>query len=394
MRWHLLLVAFLVTIPFVSAWNSTFHFQPSSGQVLQDIILNYTSNCTTWTFGTFDDGTLVRDFAFFANGSGSIDLQDYLYIDTPSNSTLYLESNCELNVTAYPRYGIYMHPPEIRVFSTESRLVKIPFEKAGKTQFAVNTSWKLVAIYLESNTIYDNGTYVPQLPLRASVLWDDHEVSKNTTGGETLYWMDVSDEMPSGKVILKLAGERAEYITHAYGYALVPHGEDKQSWLIYNHDKGYLFGDGRPWRDIIVRLEFLWKGGDFTLASFTTEDGKELNLRVENGRICLGKFPTKKCSPHRLPKGALKLTVGFQNGYLWVSGEGSEYFHFYTGDEAVALTRFLWGIPQENRYSVEIHAKESTFWKPKRGIKIELTEVLSGTALVISLLAIYMAKRR
>ena len=394
MRWHLLLVVFLVTTPFVSAWNTTFYFQPPSGQVLRDIVLNYTSNCTTWTFGTFDDGRLVREFAFFVNGSGSIDLQDYLYIDTPSNSTLHLESSCELNVTAYPRYGIYMHPPEIRAFSTEFRLVKMPFKKVGKNQFSVNTPWNIVAIYLESNTIYDNGTYVSRLPLRASVLWDDHRVSKNATGGETLYWVDVSDEMPSGNVTLKLAGERAGYITHAYGYALVPHKEDRQWWLIYNYDDGYLFGDGRPWRNILIRLEFLWKGEDFTLASFTTEDGKELNLRVENGRICLGKFPTKKCGPHQLPKGALKLTIGFQNGYLWALGEGSEYFNAYTGDKAAALTRFLWGIPQENRYSVEIHAKESTFWKPKRGIKIGPMEVLSGSALVISLLAIYMARRR
>jgi len=388
-----LLLIFLLSLPTVSVWNATFQFHPSSSRVLDDIVMNYTSECPAWVFGTFDDGTLVQDFAFPVNGSGSIDLQDYLYIKVPSNSTLYLESNCKLNVTVQPRYGIYMHPPEIRAFSTRFRLVRVQFKRIRTTSFEINVPWKVVAIYLEGSTVYDNGTYVPGLPVRVKVLWENGSaVTKDAEKGWPS-WVDVSDEKPSGGVIVELTGERARYVDKVYGYALIPHREDSEWWLIYNYNEGYSFGDGRPWRDILIKVEFLWKGEDFTLASFATQDGKELTLQVEDGRICMGEFPTKKCSSHRLPKGALKLTIGFQNGYLWVLGEGNEYLDVYTGDEAAALTRFLWGIPKDDRYSVEIHAKDSSYWKPKKRMEMGLTEILSGSALVISLLALYLARK-
>ena len=394
MRRSVLLLILLLSLPSVSAWNATFQFHPSPGQVLYDVLINYTAECPSWVFGTFDDGRLVKEFAFFANGSGSVDLQDYLYMEAPSNSTLYLKSNCRLNVAIQPRYGIYMHPPEIRAFLTRFRVVRIPFRKAGENRFEIDTPWRLLTIYLESNTIYHNRTYVPSLPLKVEIIWNNHSVLKNVTGRKLRYWVDVSHEMPRGKVILKLSGAKGKYVSHVYGYALVPHREEQQWWFIYNYKEGCYFGDGRPWREILIKLEFLWRGEDFTLASFTTQDEKELTLQVEDGRICMGEFPTKKCSPHRLPKGALKLTIGFQNGYLWVLGEGDEYLDVYTGDEAAALTRFLWGIPKDDRYSVEIHAKEGSYWKPKKRMEIGWTEILSGSALVISLLALYLTRRR
>lgn len=395
MRCGFPLLVLLLFIPIVSAWNATFQFHPPSGQMLDDIIVNYTTECPSWVFGTFDDGTLMHEFAFFANGSGSVDLQDYLYLDTPSNSTLHLESNCKLNVTVHPRYGIYMHPSEIRALSTKFRLVLIPFKKTGKNRFEIDTPWKIVTVYLGTTTIYDNGTYAPNLPLKVRVSWGNQSVLKTPEGtGPPYYWVDVSDWKPQGRVILELSGKRAEYINSAYGYALVPHGEERQWWVIYNSKKGYYFGDGRPWKDVLIKLEFLWKGEDFTLASFVTQDEKELSLKVEeDGRICMGEFPTKKCGSYRLPKGALKLTVGFQNGYVWVWSDGKVYFDVYTGAEAADPMYLLQGIPKEDRYSVEIHAKDSSYWKPKKSIEIGLAEVLGGSALAISLLALYLSRK-
>lgn len=394
MKRGVLLLIFLLFLPLVSAWNATFQFHPSSDKVLNDVLINYTSECPSWVFGTFDDGRLVQDFAFFVNGSGSVDLQDYLHIEAPSNSTLYLESNCGLNVTVQPRYGIYMHPPEVRAFLTRFRVVKIPFRKVGENKFEIDTPWRLLTLYLEGNTLYHNGTYVPRLPLKVEIIWDNHSLLKNVTGRRLRYRVDVSHETPMGKVILKLSGERAKYISHVYGYALVPHREEKQWWLIYNYKEGYYFGDGRPWREILIGLEFLWRGEDFTLARFTTQDGKELAIKVKDGGVCIGSFPTRTCGPTRLPRGALKLTIGFHDGYLWVLGEGDEYLNVYTGDEAVALTQFLVGIPKDDRYSVEIHAKDSSYWRPKKGTKVGPAEILGGSALVISLLALYIARKR
>ncbi|WP_167728339.1 hypothetical protein [Thermococcus sp. 9N3] len=392
MRRGVLLLALLLSLPWVSAWNATFQFHPSHGQELDDILINYTSECSSWVFGTFDDGSLVQDFAFPVNGSGSVDLQDYLNMGVPSNSTLYLESNCELNVTVHPRYGIYMHPPEVRALSTEFRLVKIPFKKTGEGRFEIETPWKLVAVYLESHTVYDNGTYVSNLPLRVEVSWENQSVLKTPEGRGTYYWVDVSDWKPRGRVILKLSGRRAKYIDSAYGYALVPHREKRQWWLVYNYKEGYYFGDGRPWREILIKLEFLWKGEDFTLASFVTQDEEKLSLKVEGGRVCLEGPHLKKCGS-RIPRGALKLTVGFQSGYLWVLGGGNVYFNEYTGTEAAALINLLWGVPKDDRYSVEIHAKNSSYWKPKKRMEIGLAEILGGSALVISLLALYLSRK-
>ncbi|WP_297516327.1 hypothetical protein [Thermococcus sp.] len=132
MRRGVLLLALLLSLPWVSAWNATFQFHPSPGQELDDILINYTSECSSWVFGTFDDGRLIQDFAFPVNGSGSVDLQDYLYMGVPSNSTLYLESNCELNVTVHPRYGIYMHPPKLERSQRSFVLLRYPSKRLVK----------------------------------------------------------------------------------------------------------------------------------------------------------------------------------------------------------------------------------------------------------------------
>ncbi|WP_297516325.1 hypothetical protein [Thermococcus sp.] len=69
------------------------------------------------------------------------------------------------------------------------------------------------------------------------------------------------------------------------------------------------------------------------------------------------------------------------------------YFNEYTGTEAVALINLLWGVPKDDRYSVEIHAKDSSYWKPTKRMKIELAEILGGSALVISLLTLYLSRK-
>jgi len=387
------LLLILLFLPEVPAWNVTFQFHPSPGQVLDDVVLNYTARCSTWVFGTFDDGTILRDFAFFANGSGSFDLGDYTYIYTPSNSTLYLESDCKLNVTPFPRYEINMRPPEIRVISGKFRLVKIPFKRTGETQFSVKVPWKLVAIYLESSTIYNNSVYVPELPLEVTVSWKYNSITKTNPPGKTFYWVDVSNQTPTGNVTVELFGERAKYIEEVYGYALVPYRKDNQWWLLYDESDGYYLSDGRLWRNVLIHVEFLWRGNDFTLATFTTQEEKKLSLRVKSGGICFGHFPTEECSSTQLQRGGLQLTIGFRNGYLWVRGEGNEYLDVYTGTEAISINQILRGIPKMDRYSIEIHASESVPWKPEKR-RINPNLILSGSSLLMSLLAIVIARKR
>ncbi|WP_367884964.1 hypothetical protein [Thermococcus sp. JCM 11816] len=102
------------------------------------------------------------------------------------------------------------YPPSVsaRYFSDTIRggeyrrylLTKVWFRNLGSGTFRINVPWELIAIYLESDTIYENGTYVPKLPLDVEVSWKGEEIDRTPALAEppASYWIDISEEKPLG----------------------------------------------------------------------------------------------------------------------------------------------------------------------------------------------------
>jgi len=394
----LFLLGVLLTPALTSASNVTVSFHAPPGYILNDATVRYNASCSGWLVGVFNDGTSLQSFALYINRRGKFSLTDYIF-PGGRNPKLYLNSSCPINVSISPEYQPDMFPNTVKGEYRRYLLTKVGLENLGNGTFRINVPWKLVAIYLKSNTIHENGTYVPKLPLNVEVSWDGKEINKTPAPAEppTLYWVDLGDEKPSGEVLVKISGERAKFITGIYGYILIPYQSYYPAMdgfpFISPRQEGCQMEISSYYENVKVEGEFLWRGNDFTLLKFITSHGETKELYVKGGHVCYGKWPRRTCGKASLPKGALKLMVGFNGRYLWVWSDGGDYFETKLNSLGITPVEFLDGIPEGDIYGVNVYAANSVPEEEDNPWD-EASLALSIIAVVISLTALVMSRKK
>lgn len=177
------------------------HFMPPPGYVLDDATVHYNASCTGWVVGVFDDGISLQSFALCINRSGEFRLSSYVFPPREKNPPKpYLNTTCPINVSVTPpQYQPDIFPIRLGEYR-RYLLTKVWFRNLGSGTFRINVPWELIAIYLESDTIYENGTYVPKLPLDVEVSWKGEEIDRTPALAEppASYWIDISEEKPLG----------------------------------------------------------------------------------------------------------------------------------------------------------------------------------------------------
>ncbi|BAD85172.1 hypothetical protein TK0983 [Thermococcus kodakarensis KOD1] len=299
----------------------------------------------------------------------------------------------------YPSVSARYFSDTIRGEYRRYLLTKVWFRNLGSGTFRINVPWELIAIYLESDTIYENGTYVPKLPLDVEVSWKGEEIDRTPALAEppASYWIDISEEKPSGEVFVKVSGERAKFITKVYGYVIIPY----QSYypaiggfpFIFPQHDGYRISIYSYFGNVEVEGEFLWNGSNFTLFKFTTSKGETKELYVKDGRVCYGKWTRRACGRYSLPRGALKLTVGFNRGSLWVWNDGTVYFKTKLDSLGIKSMEFLGGIPSEDIYAVSVYATDRVY-EEKDSPLGRVSLALSFIAVVLSLAALLRSRKK
>jgi hypothetical protein len=400
-RMHLILLLIsLIVAPFgqVSAWNTTIRFHSPEGYIIDDVFIEYNSSCPAWLVGVFDNGISLQSFAIHANLSGEFRLSDYVY-PSGRNATLYLNSSCQVNLSISPEYQPDIFSDTVRGEYRRYLLTKVWFRDLGNGTFGINVPWELIAIYLESDILYENGTYVPKLPLEVEVSWKGREIDRTPALAEppASYWVDISEEKPSGKVFVKVSGERAKFITKVYGYVIVPYQLYYPAIggfpFIFPQHRGCRMSVYSPFGNVEVEGEFLWKGSDFTLLKFITSKGETKELYVKDGRVCYGKWARRTCGKYPLPRGALKLTVGFNEGSLWVWSDGTVYFETKLDSLGIKPVEFLGGILSEDIYAVSVYATDRAHEEEDSPLD-RISLALSFIAVVISLTALLMSRKK
>lgn len=366
MKGRIPIILLLLMTPLVAAWNTTIEIPERHYYVIDDLTINVTSPCPQWVFLTLYGPEESRTASFFADDTKVL----HLYNLSPEifsllwkNVTVFVRSQCPLNISITPEYYPDICGKEYYVSSWRYRIVKMPLQRTGERSYKLNSPLRIEAIYFLTKRSYVNGTSVTALPLEVEIALNNKSLRITPAPIGNSYWWYRLKSPESGHLNVTLSGVAAEYIGSVYVLALLPQ-EDKIRW-IPSYTKGYHPPHCGPVSYMKMSGEALWEGENFTLLKYMTENGEEKEVYVKNLFICAKiERGVKVCSGPLLP-GPSRFEIVFSSGVLEINQWDRTVLTLELENKGISPILFL-GLPNRKLYGMEIYARNPVPWEEKR----------------------------
>ncbi|NJE04769.1 hypothetical protein E3E36_01090 [Thermococcus sp. M36] len=383
---------FMTALSPISAWDTTIKVPAKEYHTIDDITIEYNSTCGGWVFGVVEWESGSRAFAFLAGRSGTLRLSEWPYpdihLDIKGNASISFQAECPLNISVRADYGPDFYGDRFFTSEWRYRIVRMPFVNVTNDTYVLESPWPVLAVYLETDYIYFNGTYVPDLTMDSEL---DIGLTQIESGperiAENVWWYDLSGFRPR-ELRLTLKGPRAGFITKVYGYALVPY---REHGYLANFEDGYTLWVSSLRRYVRITCEGLWTGENFTLFRFRTDRGEEHRVYVQDGVLCIEGSGGKSCSGEKMLPGPSRFEILFQDGWIYVGQWDRTLLKVELDTEGIEPFSFL-DLPRERRYGGDVYLEGMVEYKDGRGWKAVAAVLIPLLATATLLYAIIRKK--